>query len=60
MALIDNMYTITAVSWKADGSKLALGSVCGALELYDACLRQGELHLELMIIVDISTKANSR
>jgi intraflagellar transport protein 172 len=36
---IENLYTITAVSWKKDGSRLVLGSLCGAIEMYDACLK---------------------
>eukprot|EP00048_Salpingoeca_helianthica_P023440 m.24360 g.24360 ORF g.24360 m.24360 type:complete len:1745 (-) comp8673_c1_seq1:35-5269(-) len=37
---VDNLYSITALSWKLDGSRLALGSLCGATELYDCCLRK--------------------
>ena len=28
------------MEWKADGSKLAVGSLCGGVELFDACLRR--------------------
>ena len=27
---IDNLYTITALSWKCDGSRLTCGSLCGS------------------------------
>ncbi len=32
---IENLYSVTAMEWKADGSKLAVGTLCG-----DACLRR--------------------
>ena len=37
---IDNYYTVTAVCWKNDGSKLVTGSLCGSVDLYDASLRK--------------------
>ncbi len=37
---IENLYSVTAIEWKADGSKLAVGSLCGGVELFDACLRR--------------------
>jgi intraflagellar transport protein 172 len=37
---VDNMYTVTAAAWKCDGSRLTLGSLCGAVDLYDACIRR--------------------
>jgi intraflagellar transport protein 172 len=37
---IDNFYTTTSVSWKPDGSKLAVGSLTGAVDVYDACLKR--------------------
>ncbi len=37
---IENLYSVTAMEWKADGSKLAVGSLCGGVELFDACLRR--------------------
>jgi len=37
---VQNMYSVTALSWKPDGSRLALGSLCGILDLYDACIRR--------------------
>ncbi|KAL3897688.1 MAG: hypothetical protein SGPRY_013001 [Prymnesium sp.] len=37
---IDNLYTITALAWKCDGSRLTVGSLCGAVDMYDACIRR--------------------
>eukprot|EP00736_Rhodelphis_marinus_P012459 Rmarinus@m.5702 len=37
---IENYYTVTSASWKPDGSKLALGSLCGAADMFDACIRR--------------------
>ena len=37
---VDNMYTVTALAWKCDGSRLTVGSLCGAVDLYDACIKR--------------------
>ncbi|EDV25844.1 uncharacterized protein TRIADDRAFT_24195 [Trichoplax adhaerens] len=37
---ITNLYTITALSWKKDGSRLVAGTLCGGVELFDCCLRR--------------------
>lgn len=37
---IPNLYTITALSWKRDGSKVTAGTLCGGVELFDCCLRR--------------------
>ncbi|KDO34175.1 hypothetical protein SPRG_01418 [Saprolegnia parasitica CBS 223.65] len=37
---IENLYSVTSLGWKYDGSRLAVGSVCGALDLFDACVRR--------------------
>uniref|UniRef100_A0A8C4WQ59 Intraflagellar transport protein 172 homolog n=1 Tax=Eptatretus burgeri TaxID=7764 RepID=A0A8C4WQ59_EPTBU len=37
---IANMYTITALAWKRDGSRLCVGTLCGGVELFDCCLRR--------------------
>ena len=34
------MYTVTALAWRADGSRLAVGSLCGAVDVYDACVKR--------------------
>jgi len=38
--VIDNLYAVTALSWKADGSRLAVGGLFGSLDLFDACIRR--------------------
>jgi len=37
---IKNLYTITALSWKKDGSRLCAGTLCGGVEIFDCCLRR--------------------
>eukprot|EP00668_Euglena_longa_P000083 GGOE01000099.1.p1 GENE.GGOE01000099.1~~GGOE01000099.1.p1 ORF type:complete len:1743 (+),score=650.33 GGOE01000099.1:779-5230(+) len=37
---VRNMYSVTTVAWKADGSRLAVTSLCGAVDMYDACIRR--------------------
>ena len=37
---IKNLYAVSALAWKFDGSRLILGSLCGAAELFDCCLRR--------------------
>jgi len=37
---INNLYTISSLSWKQDGSKLIAGTLCGGVELFDCCLRR--------------------
>lgn len=37
---IHNLYTISSLSWKRDGSKLIAGTLCGGVELFDCCLRR--------------------
>ena len=37
---IENYYTVTALCWKNDGSKLVTGSLCGSVDMYDASLRK--------------------
>ncbi len=36
---IDNMFSVTALSWKTDGSQLAVGGLCGMLDIYEAYTR---------------------
>uniref|UniRef100_A0A7S3QV19 Intraflagellar transport protein 172 homolog n=1 Tax=Dunaliella tertiolecta TaxID=3047 RepID=A0A7S3QV19_DUNTE len=40
MKHIDNLYSITALSWKPDGSKLCVGNMTGSVDIYDACLKR--------------------
>ena len=37
---IQNLYTITSLCWKRDGSKLVAGTLCGGVELFDCALRR--------------------
>ena len=37
---IENYYTVTAASWKNDGSKMVIGSLCGSVDLFEASLRK--------------------
>uniref|UniRef100_A0A8C4PL37 Intraflagellar transport 172 n=1 Tax=Equus asinus TaxID=9793 RepID=A0A8C4PL37_EQUAS len=37
---IANLYTITALAWKWDGSRLCAGTLCGGVEQFDCCLRR--------------------
>ena len=38
--IIENMYTVTALGWKPDGSRLSVGSLCGGVDMFDACIRR--------------------
>lgn len=37
---IENLYSVTALCWKPDGSKLVLGSLCGSVDVFEICLRK--------------------
>ncbi|CAM9155505.1 unnamed protein product, partial [Chrysoparadoxa australica] len=37
---VDNLYSVTALGWKTDGSRLAVGALCGVVDLYDACVKR--------------------
>ncbi|XP_014675210.1 PREDICTED: intraflagellar transport protein 172 homolog [Priapulus caudatus] len=37
---IQNLYTITQLAWKRDGSRLVAGTICGGVELFDCSLRR--------------------
>jgi intraflagellar transport protein 172 len=37
---VDNMYSVTAVAWKPDGDKITVGTLCGAVDLYDVCVKR--------------------
>ena len=39
MKEIKNLYTITALAWKRDGSRVTCGSLCGSVELFDSALK---------------------
>lgn len=37
---IENLYTVTALGWKCDGTRLAVGTLTGAVELFDCALKR--------------------
>lgn len=37
---IKNLFTITAMCWKTDGSKLTIGTVCGGVDQFDCCMKR--------------------
>ncbi|KAI8903741.1 hypothetical protein EDD86DRAFT_195465 [Gorgonomyces haynaldii] len=37
---IENLYTVSSLAWKPDGSRLVVGNMTNAVELYDCCLRR--------------------
>jgi intraflagellar transport protein 172 len=37
---VENMYSVTALDWKPDGDKLAVGTLCGVVDLYDVCVKR--------------------
>lgn len=37
---VPHLYTVTALAWKPDGSRVALGTLCGLTDVYDACLKR--------------------
>ena len=37
---IENYYTVTALAWKQDGSRLTVGTLNGCVDLFDACIRR--------------------
>lgn len=37
---VDNMYSVTAMDWKPDGDKLAIGTLCGVVDMYDICVKR--------------------
>ncbi|KAJ3074648.1 hypothetical protein HDU98_010644 [Podochytrium sp. JEL0797] len=40
LKVIENFYTVTGLAWKPDGSRLIAGNMCGAVEMFDCCLRR--------------------
>ncbi|XP_031636976.1 intraflagellar transport protein 172 homolog isoform X2 [Contarinia nasturtii] len=37
---IDKLYTVTAMSWRRDGARLVIGSLCGAVIMFESALRR--------------------
>eukprot|EP01135_Chromosphaera_perkinsii_P005322 Nk52_evm3s343 gene=Nk52_evmTU3s343 len=40
MKEIENFYTVCSLAWKFDGSRIVAGSLCGAVEVFDCCLKR--------------------
>jgi intraflagellar transport protein 172 len=38
--IIENFYSVSALAWKPDGSRLVAGNMNNAVELFDCCLRR--------------------
>jgi intraflagellar transport protein 172 len=38
--VFENFLELTAISWKKDGSRLLIGNMCGAAEMFDCCLKR--------------------
>ncbi|XP_063226619.1 intraflagellar transport protein 172 homolog isoform X1 [Bacillus rossius redtenbacheri] len=41
---VRNLYSVTALGWKKDGSCVACGSLCGAVQLFESVLRRSVWH----------------
>lgn len=37
---IPNLYTITAMAWKRDGSRVACGALCGSVEMFESVIKR--------------------
>lgn len=37
---VEHLYTVTALAWRADGSRLIVGSLCGGVDMFDVCIRR--------------------
>jgi intraflagellar transport protein 172 len=37
---VPQLFTVTALGWKSDGSRLVVGSLCGGIDMFDACIRR--------------------
>jgi intraflagellar transport protein 172 len=40
--VIENYYSVTSCAWKADGSKIGIGSLCGSVDVFDVCLKKSK------------------
>ncbi|XP_024531630.1 intraflagellar transport protein 172 [Selaginella moellendorffii] len=38
--VVENLYTVSALTWNPDGSQLAVGTLCGKLDVFDSCMRR--------------------
>ena len=37
---VPNLYSVTALAWRGDGSRLIVGSLCGGVDMFDVCIRR--------------------
>eukprot|EP00927_Polykrikos_kofoidii_P024133 TRINITY_DN22013_c0_g1_i2.p1 TRINITY_DN22013_c0_g1~~TRINITY_DN22013_c0_g1_i2.p1 ORF type:complete len:1608 (-),score=419.80 TRINITY_DN22013_c0_g1_i2:44-4867(-) len=37
---VPNLYTVTALAWRADGARLIVGALCGGIDMFDVCIRR--------------------
>eukprot|EP00929_Paragymnodinium_shiwhaense_P046200 TRINITY_DN2351_c0_g3_i1.p1 TRINITY_DN2351_c0_g3~~TRINITY_DN2351_c0_g3_i1.p1 ORF type:complete len:1765 (+),score=574.01 TRINITY_DN2351_c0_g3_i1:160-5454(+) len=37
---VPNLYSVSALTWRADGSRLIVGSLCGGVDMFDVCIRR--------------------
>ena len=37
---VENMYSVTCLDWRSDGSKICVGTLTGVVDLYDICLKR--------------------
>jgi intraflagellar transport protein 172 len=37
---IPGIYSVPSISWKKDGSRVAIGTLCGGVDIFDACMRR--------------------
>lgn len=65
---VPGLYSVTALAWKPDGSRVAMGSLCGGADLYDACLKRARykgtfeftyVSLSQVIVTHLGTGARS-
>jgi intraflagellar transport protein 172 len=40
--VIENYYTVTAIAWKNDSSKLITGNLCGSVDIFDASVKKAK------------------
>ena len=40
---VPNLYTVSALAWRGDGARLAVGALRGNVDVYDACARRRRL-----------------
>ena len=39
---IPNLYSVTALTWKSDSSKIVIGSLCGSVDIFDVCMKKSK------------------